>query len=169
MEARTQYDELIRLKPNHVTFQIDLTRIDMNLGFAQETTSERVRYVTTALVARRKLLNIEPRRSYFVNEYVKNCLLLSFALHATEDWKPALDYATEGVLEVRKQLKFGTDAALQLMVFDLLGYAPGVQRDSTLMPKRMRPFETRSGSTNPSSRNGNRATRTSVWIWLSSS
>ena len=74
MEARTQYDELIRLKPNHVTFQIDLTRIDMNLGFAQETTSERVRYFTTVLVARRKLLNIEPRRSYFVNEYVKNCL-----------------------------------------------------------------------------------------------
>ena len=63
MEARTQFDELIRLKPDDVTFQIDLTRIDMNLGFAQETTSERVRYFTTALVAQRKLLNIEPRRS----------------------------------------------------------------------------------------------------------
>ena len=56
-----------------------------------------------------------------MNEYVKNCLLLSFELHATEDWKPALDYATEDLLEARKQLKFGTDAALQLMVFDLLG------------------------------------------------
>ena len=42
-------------------------------------------------------------------------------MHATEDWKPALDFATEGLLEARKHLKFGTDAALQLMVFDLLG------------------------------------------------
>jgi tetratricopeptide (TPR) repeat protein len=120
LEARSQFEELIRLKPDDVTYKIDLTRIDMNLGLAHEKTPDRLKYFTAALFARRKLVNIEPRRPYFVNEYVKNCLVLSFELHTTNDWKPALEYALEGIPEARKQLSKGTDTQLQLLLFDLL-------------------------------------------------